>query len=66
MILSTSTKYVEPDIGANLGMYSVVVAAMKRQVVAVDADPDNLAFIRTSLDLGGNTDHVRLIYNSVR
>ena len=47
-------------------MYSVVVAAMKRQVVAVDADPYNLAYIRKSLDLGGNTDHVRLIYNSVR
>ena len=47
-------------------MYSVVVAAMKRQVVAVDADTHNLAYIRKSLDLGGNTDHARLIYNSVR
>ena len=47
-------------------MFSVVVAAMNRQVVAVDADPHNLAYIRKSLDLGGTTDHVRLIYNSVR
>ena len=54
------------DIGSNLGMFSVVVAAMNRQVVAVDADAHNLAYIRKSLDLGGNADHVRLIYNSVR
>ena len=47
-------------------MYSVVVAAMNRQVVAVDADPHNLAYIRKSLDLEGNTHNVRIIYNSVR
>ena len=54
------------DIGANLGMYSVVVAAMDRKVVAVDADPYNLAYIRRSLDLEGNTHNVRIVYNSVR
>ena len=54
------------DIGANIGMYSVVVAACNRSVVAVDADPYNLAYIRRSLDLGGHTPHVRIIYNSVR
>ena len=47
-------------------MYSVVVAAMNRKVVAVDADPYNLAYIRKSLDLEGNTHNVRIIYNSVR
>ena len=47
-------------------MYAVVVAAMQRKVVAVDADPFNLAFIRRSLDLEGNTEHVRIVYNSVR
>ena len=54
------------DIGANLGMYAVVIAAMKRRVVAVDADPKNLAYIRKSLELEGNTGNVRIIYNSVR
>ena len=39
---------------------------MNRQVVAVDADPYNLAYIRKSLDLEGNTHNVRIIYNSVR
>ena len=39
---------------------------MNRSVVAVDADPYNLAYIRKSLDLEGNTGNVRIIYNSVR
>lgn len=47
-------------------MYTVVVAAMRRQVVAVDADPVNLAYVRKSLDLTNNTQFVRIIYNSVR
>ena len=54
------------DIGSNIGMYSVVVAAIKRQVVAVDADPVNLAYVRKSLDLSNNTQNVKIIYNSVR
>ena len=47
-------------------MYTVVVAAMRRQVVAVDADPKNLAYIRTSLDLTNTTQYVRLVQNAVR
>ena len=47
-------------------MYSVVVAAMHRAVVAVDADPVNLAYLRKSLELGGATEFVRIVYNSVR
>jgi len=53
------------DVGSNIGMYTVVVAAMKRQVVAVDADPVNLAYIRRSLDLTSHTEYVRIVYNSV-
>ena len=47
-------------------MYAVVVAAMNRKVVAVDADPYNLAYIRRSLENGNNTHNVRILYNSVR
>ena len=54
------------DLGSNIGMYTVVVAAMRRQVVAVDADPKNLAYIRTSLDLTNTTQYVRLLQNAVR
>ena len=54
------------DVGSNIGMYTIVVAAMNRSVVAVDADPVNLAYIRKSLELGGHTENVRTIYNAVR
>lgn len=34
-----------PDLGCNLGMYSLMVAAMGGRVVAVDGMEDNLAYI---------------------
>ena len=46
-------------------MYTVLVASMDRQVVAVDADPENLAYIRKSLDLQNTTNRVRLFSNAV-
>ena len=54
------------DVGANIGMYTVVIAAMKRKVIAVDADPENLAYIRQSLEIESTTDYVELIHNSIR
>ena len=54
------------DIGANIGMYTVVIAAMRRRVIAVDADPSNLAYIRQSLQIENTTDYVEIIYNSIR
>ena len=59
------TYHLTADIGANLGMYALVIAAMKRRVVAVDADPVNLAYIRQSLSLGSHSHHVRTINNAV-
>jgi len=53
------------DIGANIGMYTVLAAAMHRKVVAVDADPENLAYIRKSLDLKNTANQVRLFSNAV-
>ena len=54
------------DVGANIGMFTVVIAAMKRKVIAVDADPKNLAYIRQSLEIARTTEYVELIYNSIR
>ena len=54
------------DIGANIGMYTLVIAAMRRRVISVDADPSNLAYIRQSLELENTTDYVEIIYNSIR
>jgi len=41
------------------------VAAMGRSVVAVDADPVNLAYTRRSLDMENTTRRVKILYNSV-
>ena len=54
------------DVGANIGMYTVMIAAMKRKVLAVDADSKNLAYIRQSLEMAETTDYVELIYNAIR
>merc|ERR1719400_2701377 len=57
------------DIGSNIGSFSVAVAGMHpiRQVIAVDADAVNLAYIRKSLEknLLWETGSVRLIHNAV-
>ena len=53
------------DVGSNIGMFSLSVAAMNRSVVAVDADPVNLAYIRESLSLGGFSQNVRTVNNAV-
>ena len=50
------------DIGANIGMYTLVIAAMRRRVIAVDADPTNLAYIKHSLELE-NTIENKLVIN---
>ena len=47
-------------------MFTAVLAAANRPVVLVDSDPLNLAYIRRSLDLEGNSHNVRIFYNSVR
>ena len=54
------------DIGANIGIYTVLVAAAKRQVVAVDAMLENLAYITHSLNISGTSNYVRLLGNPVR
>ena len=42
-----------------------MVAAMGREVVAVDAMADNLAYIRASLEVGNNTDKVVLGHQAI-
>ena len=54
------------DIGSNIGIYTVMMAAARRHVVAVDAMLDNLAYIHHSLTLGNTTQFVRLLNNPVR
>ena len=55
-----------PDIGANIGVYSLAVAARNLNVVAVDSEADNLAFIKKSAELMNKRKYVRFINNAVR
>ena len=55
-----------PDIGANIGVYSLAVAAQNLNVVAVDSEADNLAFIKKSAELMNKRKYVRFINNAVR
>ena len=54
------------DAGSNIGMYTIMMAAMDRKVIAVDAMVDNLAYIRRSLKLDNKESLVTLAHNAVR
>ena len=47
-------------------MYTLMMAAMGRKVIAVDPMVDNLAYIRRSLKLGNRESLVTLVHNAVR
>jgi len=53
------------DCGSNIGMMSTVVAAMGRSVVSLDPMVMHLTYLRRSLELAGNQNHVRLLNNAV-
>ena len=54
------------DIGANIGVYSLAVAAHNKYVVAVDSEAENLSFIKKSAELMNKRKNVRFINNAVR
>ena len=54
------------DCGANIGMVTTVVAAMGRNVVAVDPMKEHLSYLHKALQLLGNEGNVRLLHNAVR
>ena len=51
------------DIGCNIGAYTLTMAHLGRNVVAVDALLDNLQLLNKSLALGNLQEHVTLIWN---
>jgi len=53
------------DVGANIGIYTVLAAAAGRRVVAVDAVMENLAYISTSLNQSNTGHFVSLLNNPV-
>ena len=54
------------DIGSNIGMYTVMIAAMDRKVFAVDPMIFNLQLIHESLKKSGKTKYVNLINSPIR
>ena len=47
-------------------MYTVMIAQMKRRVVAVDPIRDNLALISSSIRAAGNSLYVQYVANPIR
>ena len=47
-------------------MYTIMVAAMGRKVVAIDAMPDNIEYLRKSLNLGNIMQNVTLLNKAIR
>jgi len=68
LILDLTTNYPGGtflDLGANIGTFSVAVAASKYNVVSVDPVGTNLAYIKTSVELFGTENYVRYIQNTI-
>ena len=47
-------------------MYTVMIAQMKRRVVAVDPIRDNLALISSSVRAAGNSPYVQYVASPIR
>ena len=47
-------------------MYTVMIAQMKRRVVAVDPIRDNLALINSSVSRAGNSPYVHFVASPIR
>jgi FkbM family methyltransferase len=53
------------DIGANVGVYTLLGAKLNRRVVAVEANGENIRKIHKSLQLNGFENLVTVVYNAV-
>ena len=54
-----------PDGGCNIGVFTVMVAAMRRRVVAVDILQENIDFVKTSLSLMDSLGLVEFVLNAI-
>ena len=53
------------DVGANIGAYTMYVAALGRFVLAIDCFAPNMARLRRSVQLAKVADHVVLVQNAI-
>ena len=53
------------DIGSHLGQYSIVAASMGRTCVSVDANPNNIQHLRSSMALNGFGDRMHIVNTGI-
>ena len=59
------TVFLLLDGGCNIGMYTMMVAAMDRKVIAVDVLLENIDHIKTSLQIINKTEKVEFVLNAI-
>jgi len=53
------------DLGCNLGVFTLTAAAMGRQVIALDANVENVKRLRKSLLINNLEKQARIVYNAI-
>jgi FkbM family methyltransferase len=53
------------DVGAHVGLMTVVAALAGRPVIAVEPDPDNLSYLRRNVEMNGVADRVLILENAL-
>jgi FkbM family methyltransferase len=53
------------DLGANIGTYTLIVASMGRNVIAVEPNLENVRRIHKAVSLGGLAGHVTVMANAM-
>ena len=64
-ILSTDPDLGVIDLGANIGVYSLISAKMGHKVVAVEPHLDNIRRLHKALELGNLKDKITILQNAV-
>ncbi|XP_074662554.1 uncharacterized protein LOC141915051 [Tubulanus polymorphus] len=53
------------DVGANLGVYSIIALRYNRRMLAVDANPENAKHIRRSVKMGEYENMATIVVNAI-
>ncbi|XP_052774627.1 uncharacterized protein LOC128213132 [Mya arenaria] len=64
-ILSREPELHVLDLGCNIGVYTIFSAKLKHRVVALDPNKMNLRLLTKSLNMGGLTRYVTLLWNAI-
>ncbi|KAH3849331.1 uncharacterized protein LOC127874229 [Dreissena polymorpha] len=64
-ILSREPNIEVLDLGCNIGVYTIISAKLKHRVVALDPNKINIRLLNKSLNLGGLSRYVTLLWNAI-